>query len=109
MDVRIENVKDFTDLLEMPSVMTQKVELKLAITKHIFSKSQLHLPQNYYANLIGKLGNDVTKLVLDFPESNDSPAVINYDQLMQLKYLAVFQINRGDKDSKDIKKMRILE
>ena len=51
----------------------------------------------------------MTKLVLDFPESNDSPAVINYEQLMGLKYLAVFKISRGDKDSKDVKKMRFLD
>lgn len=43
------------------------------------------------------------------PESNDSPAVIDYEQLMELRYLAVFKINRGDKDSKDVKKMKILE
>lgn len=80
----------------------------MTVTKHIFSKSQLNLPQNYYTNLIGKLGSDVTKLELDLPESNDSPAVIDYEQLMELKYLAVFKINRGDKDSKDVKKMKIL-
>lgn len=109
MNISIENMKDFTDLFEMAAIMTPKVELKLTVTKHIFSKSQLHLPQNYYTNLIGKLGGEVTKVVLDFPESNDSPAVIDYDQLMELKYLAVFKISRGDKDSKDVKKMRILE
>ena len=83
--------------------------MRLTITKHIFSKSQLNLPQNYYINLIDKIGKDITKLEVDFPESNDSPAVIDYEQLMELKYLTVFRIRRGDKDSKDVKKMKILE
>jgi hypothetical protein len=108
MQITVENMKDFEDVTEMCFAMTPKLELSLTVTKHIFSKGSLNLPQNYYVNLISKLGSSITKLEIDLPESADSPAIINYDQLISLKYLSVFKLSRGEK-SKDFKKTKILE
>lgn len=60
----IENVKDFTDLLEMPAAISPKTELRVTVTRHIFSKATLTLPQNYYHTLFTKLGPQVTRIEL---------------------------------------------
>ncbi len=51
LDVVIENSKEFFDIVEMCKGMTPKIEIRLKITKHIFSKNGLLLPLNYYSNL----------------------------------------------------------
>jgi hypothetical protein len=109
LQVVIENVKDFGDLLEMAVAMTPKRELKVVVTKHIFSKNSLNLPLNYYQNLFSKLGSNITKIELDLPESTDSPAIVNCQQLLSFKFLSRFRLNRGDKQSKDSRKMKLLD
>jgi hypothetical protein len=60
-------VKDFGDVMEMGAVMTPKVELRVAVTKHIFSKASLNLPLDYYRTLFDKLGSQATRIELDLP------------------------------------------
>jgi hypothetical protein len=67
LSAAIENVKEFADVLEMATVMTPKTELRVAVTKHIFSKTALNLPFAYYQTLFAKLGPNVTRIELDLP------------------------------------------
>lgn len=46
----------------MANVMTPKSELRITVTKHIFSKAALNLPQSYYQTLVGKLGSQITRI-----------------------------------------------
>lgn len=57
MNITIENVKDFADLLDMVDAITPKTELRITVTKHIFSKAHLNLPMTYYQSLFDKLGS----------------------------------------------------
>lgn len=101
-------MKDFKDLVEMAPAMTPKVELQVTISKHIFSKSALILPNHYYRTLFSRLGPQITRLHLDLPESADSPAIVDYQQLLSLSCLVSFSLRRGDRQSSNVLKKRIL-
>lgn len=88
--------------------MTPKLELQVTISKHVFSKSALILPQNYYRALFSRLGSQITRLHLELPESTDSPAVVDYQLLISLPSLVSFSLCRGDRQNKNILKKRIL-
>ena len=60
----INNVKDFEDILCLSKEITPKMSLQLKITKHQFSNQDLILPDDYYDNLINNLGLDLVKLQL---------------------------------------------
>ncbi len=81
----------------------------MVVSKHVFSKSTLILPLHYYRTLITRLGPNLTRLHLDLPESADSPAMVDYQQLLNLPYLISFSIRRGERQYSNIIKKKVLE
>lgn len=45
-------MKIFDDLLAFSTAITPKKEIKLNITKHMFSKNNLNLPLDFYTKLV---------------------------------------------------------
>lgn len=71
-------MKDFTDVLRVSHEMSQKIDVKLKITKHLFSQQHLILPHQFYSHLISSLGPDLVRFELTLPENINSQAVIDY-------------------------------
>jgi hypothetical protein len=64
--MKLENLKDFADLLRLPTLLTPKRQLSLHVTAHPFARQPLRLPRNYYQQLVSSLG-EVVSVELDLP------------------------------------------
>lgn len=102
-------MKDFTDILRLCHELTEKIDVKIKVTKHLFSQQHLILPQSFYNTLMDNLGPNLVRLELDLPESIDSQAIIDYEGYVSLNKLCFFKITRGDLSKPQRKHTKVLE
>lgn len=61
LDITINNTKDFSDVYRLSNELSDKKDVKLKITKHLFSQQQLILPQQFYNKLVSNLGPELVR------------------------------------------------
>lgn len=67
LDITISNIKDFSDVYRLGHELSDKTDVKIRITKHLFSQQQLILPQQFYNKLISNLGPQLVRFEIELP------------------------------------------
>lgn len=88
--------------------MSQKIDLRIRVTRHIFGQQLLMLSETFFDNLITSLGRDLVRCEIQLPYSIDSPAKINYEKYLSNR-LCFLKISRSEKVQNSKGHFRLLE
>lgn len=92
LDVTIENIKDFSDILNLSATVNEMTEFRLKVTRHVFSQQQLILPESFFDRIFAKLGRNLVRCEINLPESIDSQAKPNYEDYISRNRLCYLKI-----------------